>query len=112
MVEECSDCSTQPKPPWRERKEKYVKNLATKSPDSLLVSVADKLHNGRTIVQDVEQFGKKTWKRFNASPKDIVWYYESVLKALKKRKSEGGPGFAAALDELEQTVKALKFLPT
>jgi len=43
IVEECSDTDEEPKPPWLERKRKYVNHLAEVGEDTLLVSVADKL---------------------------------------------------------------------
>src|SRR6266853_3455026 len=45
VVMECSDTDREPKPPWRERKERYLAHLPSASADALLVSIADKLHN-------------------------------------------------------------------
>jgi (p)ppGpp synthase/HD superfamily hydrolase len=47
VVMECSDTDREPKPPWRERKERYLTHLLSASADALLVSMADKLHNAR-----------------------------------------------------------------
>src|SRR6516225_1975373 len=49
-VEACSDStSSDPKDklPWRQRKESYLQHLPTATPDVVLVSAADKLHNAR-----------------------------------------------------------------
>ena len=48
IVDACSDADTQPKPPWRERKEAYLLHLSHEvRPGVLRVSAADKLHNAR-----------------------------------------------------------------
>ena len=79
IVVECTDADTTPKPPWKERKEKYIKHLPGAHPTTFLVSASDKLHNATAIVNDVTKHGRVVWERFNASPKEILWYYESLL---------------------------------
>ena len=49
IVNGCSDTDTIPKPPWRERKEKYIKHLSEAPASTRLVSAADKLHNARSV---------------------------------------------------------------
>ena len=49
VVMECSDTDREPKPLWRERKEQYLAHLLSASTDALLVSIADKLHNARSV---------------------------------------------------------------
>ena len=51
-----------------------------KTQSSLLVSLADKLHNATCIVDDYYRVEKKLWERFNANPKQIYWYYNSLRK--------------------------------
>ncbi len=53
IVKECSDSESEHpenKLPWHQRKQAYLAKLTAASPDALLVSVADKLHNARTIL--------------------------------------------------------------
>src|SRR5688572_21703039 len=38
IVADCTDAWSEPKPPWRQRKEEYVASLSNKAPASLLVS--------------------------------------------------------------------------
>src|SRR5579864_5521982 len=45
VVDGCTDADTDPKPPWRERKEKYIARLKKENADTRLVSAADKLNN-------------------------------------------------------------------
>jgi len=45
IVLACSDATDMPKPPWRERKQRYVNSLAHADKSVLRVTAADKLHN-------------------------------------------------------------------
>lgn len=47
IVAGCTDTDVIPKPPWRERKEAYVRHISTAPPSVRLVSAADKLYNAR-----------------------------------------------------------------
>ena len=49
IVAGCTDTDKTPKPPWRERKEKYIAHLEMASASTRLVSGSDKLHNARAI---------------------------------------------------------------
>ena len=50
--------------PWRQRKEDYIASIPAKAPDELRVSVADKLHNARSILSDLRRHGDEVWPRF------------------------------------------------
>ena len=78
IVEDCTDTKVIPKPPWFERKKQYISDLKKKPQSSLLVSICDKTHNASCIINDYHRVGKKLWTRFNADPKKIYWYYESL----------------------------------
>ena len=88
IVEECSDAivttKEQEKPPWRERKERYLSKIGSKSKETLLVSCADKLHNARCILFDYDRVGDRVWDRFNAGREGTVWYYESLAKEFSR----------------------------
>jgi HD domain-containing protein len=88
IVESCSDSTATPgqaKPPWRERKERYIAHLETAGADALLVSACDKLHNGSAIVADMHEIGVEVFGRFNASPADEIWYYQEICSVLASR---------------------------
>jgi (p)ppGpp synthase/HD superfamily hydrolase len=76
----CSD-ATDPsnKGPWRERKTAYIAHLAEASPEVMLVSLCDKLHNARALAVDDDTHGDTLWGRFNAPKDEIGWYYRSLL---------------------------------
>ena len=106
IVGECSDTDVEPKPPWRERKQAYINHLADVGQDALLVSVADKLDNARSMLRDYHEHGPKLWERFTRKdPQDHLWYYSELLNAYRKRGLDSW-----MVDELDRVVKELKRL--
>jgi GTP pyrophosphokinase len=85
IVEGCTDADTVPKPPWKERKKRYVERLRTAPPSVLLVTAADKLHNARSIVSELTADGDAVWKRFNGGKDGTLWYYRAVCDVLLRR---------------------------
>jgi (p)ppGpp synthase/HD superfamily hydrolase len=104
VVEECSDSLGDPKPPWRERKQAYLEHLDAASPEALHVSLADKLHNMRTIVVDYRDVGESLWDRFNSDRDGVLWYYRSLAAAFVRLR----PGALAT--ELTESVAELERL--
>ncbi|MCH8189605.1 MAG: phosphohydrolase, partial [Proteobacteria bacterium] len=100
IVADCTDAWEKPKPPWRARKEAYIAKLPEKEPASLLVSLADKTHNARAILNDFREMGDDLWTRFNVGKEEQLWYYQ----ALSDVYNEALPGPLAS--EFERTVKA------
>ena len=107
MVRANSDTDVEPKPPWRARKEAYLAGIATKPVGAVRVSIADKLHNARSILFDHRRIGESVWDRFTADRDETLWYYESLVGAFEQRRDELGGGASAALDELERVVAEL-----
>lgn len=83
IVRDCTDSWVEPKPPWRGRKEAYIASLASKPERSLLVSLADKTHNARAIVSDLNEIGERLWGRFSAGRDEVVWYYGRLADAFE-----------------------------
>ena len=84
IVRACSDTDRLPKPPWRERKDAYVRHLAHVSSSARLVSAADKLHNARAILADYRERGDALWSRFNnRGQDDTLWYYRELVQAFQ-----------------------------
>jgi (p)ppGpp synthase/HD superfamily hydrolase len=88
IVEGCSDSYSTPKPSWLERKASYLIHLRSAPPEVRRVSLADKLHNARTILSDLEEHGDATWSRFNGGRQGSLWYYQSLLEIFQE--SEAG----------------------
>ena len=78
IIADCTDAWTEPKPPWRDRKETYIEMAAQKSVTSLLVSLADKTHNAEAIQNDYLTLGEELWSRFNGGADGTRWYYRSL----------------------------------
>jgi (p)ppGpp synthase/HD superfamily hydrolase len=68
------------------RKKAYLKHLADAPADVVLVSTADKLHNARAIVTDLQRSGVEVLGKFTGTSKQVLWYYEKCLKIAQKRK--------------------------
>jgi len=83
-VQGCTDGETQPKRPWRERKEAYIAHLETAAGDVLLVSCADKLHNVRAIRTDLQTHGLTVFERFNAGREGTLWYYGALAASFRR----------------------------
>jgi (p)ppGpp synthase/HD superfamily hydrolase len=93
----CTDTLTTPKPTWRDRKETYLRHLKTASPDVVLVSLADKIHNARSILMDLQKHGSVTWKRFKGGREGTLWYYKELVNIFLLR---GSPVLANELSRL------------
>jgi (p)ppGpp synthase/HD superfamily hydrolase len=104
IVEGCTDTETEPKPPWRARKEAYIRHIQSASESVRLVSCADKLHNARSIVMDLRVFGAASFERFKGGKDGTLWYY----RELSERFTRLGPAEPAA--ELSRTVATMSDL--
>ncbi len=85
IVESCSDSFGDPKPPWHERKRAYLEHLSEASEPALRVSLADKVHNVRTIVVDYRDAGEELWDRFNAGRDEVLAYYRALAAIFSRR---------------------------
>ena len=86
VVDGCTDADTYPKPPWRERKQKYIRHLKAADADTQLVSAADKLNNVRSILSDYRAIGESVWSRFNGGREGTLWYYRTLRDVFLRRK--------------------------
>jgi (p)ppGpp synthase/HD superfamily hydrolase len=100
----CTDSDLVPKPPWRERKERYLAHIREAEPAVRRVSSADKLHNARSILADYRVLGDELWGRFTAGKEDTLWYYRSLVEAFR----DAGGG--RLVDELDLVVSELERL--
>ena len=84
MVADCTDSFGSDKPEWRLRKETYIAGLAAKPRESLLVSVSDKTHNARAIVDDLIDQGPALWSRFTGGREGTLWYYQALAEQFER----------------------------
>jgi (p)ppGpp synthase/HD superfamily hydrolase len=104
IVDGCTDSDTDPKPPWQERKETYIRHLKTADAETRLVSAADKLHNVRAIVADYREVGESVWARFSGGREGTLWYYRALLQEFLRDQPN------RLIRELELTVCELESL--
>lgn len=109
IVDGCTDTDRIPKPPWRDRKEQYIKHLQQATPAVRRVSLADKLNNARAILRDFRECGNTLWERFTGGKEGTLWYYRALVEVF--RETGSGP-MVGELDrvvtELERVANAAK----
>jgi (p)ppGpp synthase/HD superfamily hydrolase len=102
IVDACTDSWTTPKEPWIDRKRAYVDRAHNLAHDERRVSAADKVHNAWALLRDLRVHGDAVWTRFQASPDDTVWYYESLVRAFR------GAGGGTLVEELARIVRGIQ----
>ncbi len=100
----CTDTDQTPKPPWRERKEKYIAHLDSASASTRLVSASDKLHNARAIVHSLREDGDEIWQHFKGGKEGALWYYRALVTAFRRH------GENALIAELDRVVTEMEEL--
>jgi (p)ppGpp synthase/HD superfamily hydrolase len=83
IVDGCTDAYTEPKPPWKKRKVRYLKSLNRASPSIKLVSLADKVHNARSLQRELLKHGSGIWDAFNGGKEGTLWYYRELARCLQ-----------------------------
>lgn len=68
---------------FRVRKQDYLDHLRDeRNVSAIRVSLADKVHNARCTVNDLEIDGPQMWQRFNSSgPEEQLWWYGVLAEA-------------------------------
>lgn len=106
IVDGCTDTDVEPKPEWRPRKELYIAHLRKVAPEVRLVSLADKVHNARSILADHYRVGPAVWERFKGKRDGTLWYYQALLATFREL-----DGDTWLVRELERLVKEMSTLP-
>lgn len=106
IVHGCTDGvpdGTGQKADWQIRKRSYLAHLAEASDDVLLVSGCDKLHNARSILDDLANIGPAVFERFQTGRAGTLWYYGQLASLFTERRT-------ATAAALAQTVSAINRL--
>lgn len=99
------DVTEPPKPlPWQQRKDVYLKHLASANYEAKLICAADKLHNLQSLEEALQKFGPDAHKLFNAPKDKKLWFYEACLKILK----DDGRMPKSLVKDIELAILALK----
>jgi (p)ppGpp synthase/HD superfamily hydrolase len=103
IVDGCTECDTEPKPPWEERKQRYLTNLRHASPSVRRVSLADKLHNAHSLLTDYHLKGSSIWSEFKAGREGTLWFYRELQQIYTETGSDWmTEEFTRVVQELEQ----------
>ena len=96
---------------WYLRKRAYVNAFPAKSPAALRVSLADKVHNARSILLDYRTFGDDLWARFGQGRGLATRvYYRELAAAFERESARLGAPAQPYVDELRRTVDAITAL--
>lgn len=74
------------KPPYVPRKSHHIDKLRELGADTpvLRVTAADKLHNCRDILADLDEHGRDTLARFHGGVDGTCWYYGQMAELLRE----------------------------
>jgi (p)ppGpp synthase/HD superfamily hydrolase len=104
-VRSCSDslvADRRHKAPWAERKRAYLDHLAQSDVKTVTVSMADKVHNARSIITDLHN-GSWVFDKFSATADETVGYYAACLDTARVK------GVSSALvTPLERAVQGMR----
>ncbi len=93
------------RPGWYERKRGYVDAFPRKSPAALRVSLADKVHNARSILLDYRTLGDDLWSRFGQGLGLATRvYYRELAAAFERERGRLGEAAQPYVDELRRVV--------
>lgn len=103
IVDGCTDTDQTPKPPWRDRKEAYLKHLKNSDSPTRLVSAADKLHNTRAILAGMRRQGLTVFERLSGKKRGTLWYYRALVKEFRQHSDHKD-----LIDELDLVVAEIE----
>ncbi len=109
IVDACSDAAPPPgaaKAPWQQRKEAHLRRLTEADEAVLRVTAADKLHNARATLVDLQLEGQQVWERFRTGRDGFLWYHRAVLDLLERRLPE-----SRSTRQLHEVVERLEATP-
>lgn len=109
IVQGCTDGvpdASWQKADWHERKCAYLAHLADASDDVLRVSGADKLHNARAILSDLQTIGPAMWERFSTKKNGTLWCYRSLVEVFTHREAPVASHLARTVSDIENLAAA------
>lgn len=82
------DCTIPPRSTsqtWKSHKLDYLNQIRHASPEAQRVILADKLHNGRSLITNLRQSGDSTWSTFAASKADNLWLHQALADLFEQQ---------------------------
>lgn len=72
--------------PWQQRKTSYLDHLRTvQNPETLLISLSDKIHNLSSILEEYQLLGEDLWPNFGGNKERQLWYHSSLLEIFQNK---------------------------
>ena len=102
ITQACTEPVRMPGESWQCHKQRYFEQLRLTSPAVHRVTLADKLHNGFSLLNHLGRVGEQTWESFTGNREDIIWFYERAAALFAEVK----PGKMTT--ELHQIVERLR----
>ncbi|MEZ0209082.1 MAG: HD domain-containing protein [Candidatus Paceibacterota bacterium] len=84
-VTESSKLHGTPHDSWKEVKDAYLENIRNAPEESVLVSLADKIQNTRSLIEMIHASEGKELEKFGSTHEERVWFNEEVLKIGEER---------------------------
>ncbi len=105
-VSACSAPSRRADQDWRSHKLDYLAQIEAAPVAVKQIVLADKLHNGRSLLSNLSQFDPSVWREFSGSPLEIVWLYQAYHLLLKDNGLYLEP-LAEVIEQLEAITKGV-----
>lgn len=108
IVDGCTESTPLAEMSWQERKLGYLQQLQQASLAVRRVSLADKLHNARSLLAALAEDGPAVWSRFNGGREGMLWFYQSLNQIYQ---ATGADYWSQEFDRVVTAMTALSNLP-
>ena len=107
IVNGCTEKLELGKREWRTRKTLHLDHMRQLPPRTLLVVLADKVHNGRAVLADFSKVGLDVFQRFGGKLEGTLWYYRQMADLFGKLLDGAlSQELGRIVSEMEQAVEA------
>jgi (p)ppGpp synthase/HD superfamily hydrolase len=84
IVEGCTEPQREPQQTWRDHKLAYLHQIRSASAAVHRVVLADKLHNGRSLLLNLHLYGTVTWDYFKGGQANVLWLHHQQLQLFRQ----------------------------
>jgi len=85
IVKACTnDPKFKNKKDWEQKKVKYIKSVKEGGENAMLVSLADKVSNAKSLIEVHQKIGNKIWKSFNRGKEKKLWFEKRIYNMFEK----------------------------
>lgn len=96
---------------WKEVKDAYLEKLRHASDESVMVSLADKIQNTRSLIELMNISGQASLPHFGSNQEERKWFHEQVLALGKERLGDDHilvEELRMELEEMDRTITKFK----